>query len=528
MNSPSNQHDSWLRRFAQFEKRVKVTEPGWLLPVRKAAFARFMDTGFPTTQNADWRFTRIDPIANTPFQPAEPGDGASRSPLFDPYRKLAGQRLVFDGGHYRPGDSATSDLPASIRAGNLAAHWESLPEWLRPASGGNGGDAFTELNTAFFEDGAFLNVERNSAFEPPLHLLFLAPSAAIPLFCHPRNVIVVGESCHVTLIETYAGEDQCVYLTNALTDLIVGPNSTVRYYRLQQEGTDGYHVGTVRVHLDRASVLDATSLSLGGRIARINWNVALNGPGIECTLNGLAVTSGRQHVDHHLRVDHRQPRCTSRELFKGILDGQSRGVFDGKITVQPNAQKTDARQTNRNLLLSDDATANAQPHLEIRADDVKCTHGATVGQLDEEALFYLRARGISEDDARGLLTMAFAREVLDRIPVNPLRVLLEEALSERLAHSTTESISAGERGAQAPHLTGCQTVTNQTALRPSNSPPLPLPLAKAENPLTEMKNGTSSPCQGEEHLSDEASAKAEGGVRLRFAGLNHPSPPSHP
>jgi Fe-S cluster assembly protein SufD len=443
MNHFSDPHDAWLTLFAQFEKRAKMIEPPWLLTLRKKAFARLMELGFPTPAQEDWKYTRVDSITDTSFHRVEPVVDTVLPPVFGVLKKTHTHRLVFAGGHYLPAASHVEDLSSSITAGNLALQLGTLPEWLQPDPV-ESADAFSVLNAAFLEDGAFLNLPRNTVVEKPIHLVFLMPPSEVPSIAHPHNVIVVGESCHVTLIETYAGTDHCRYLHNTFTELMVGPNSTVRYYRLQLEGADGCHIGALKVHLGRSSVLDVTSVSLGGAIARVGWDVVLNGSGVECSLNGLSVTTGHQHVDNHLRVDHRQPCGISRELFKGIHDGRSTGVFDGRIIVQPNARKTDARQVNRNLLLSDDATADSKPHLEIHADDVKCTHGATVGQLDEEALFYLRSRGIAETDARNLLTMAFAREVLDRIPESPLTEMLESTLIERLTHAASERNASRE------------------------------------------------------------------------------------
>jgi Fe-S cluster assembly protein SufD len=250
--------------------------------------------------------------------------------------------------------------------------------------------------------------------------------------CHPRNLIVIGRGGQATIVENYLGVEGELYFTNAVTEIVVGENGVGEHYKVQREGGKAFHIATLQACLERNSNFSSHSISLGGALVRNEVNAVLDGEGGECTLNGLYMVGGGQHVDNHTRIDHVKAHCNSRELYKGVLDGKSRGVFSGKIYVHEGAEKTDAKQTNKNLLLSEDAVINTKPQLEIYADDVKCTHGTTIGQLDQEAIFYLRSRGIDLEAARGLLTYAFASEMIGRIKVEPVRAQLEHLLLARL------------------------------------------------------------------------------------------------
>jgi Fe-S cluster assembly protein SufD len=312
---------------------------------------------------------------------------------------------------------------------------------------------FVALNTAFLRDGACVLIPRHVALDRPIHLLYLSttspsplgsaspsspPSphgtlpdgAPLPIVSYPRNLIVAGEGSTVTVVETYAGEG--VYFSCGVTELSAEPGATIDHYKVQRESRDAFHLATLQVYGERASVISSHSISIGGGLVRNDVNALLDGEGIDCILNGLYLADGRQLVDNHMRVEHAKPHCASHELYKGILDGRARSVFNGLIHVHPGAQKTDAKQSNRNLLLSPDAIANSNPRLEIFADDVRCTHGSTVGQLDDDAVFYLRSRGIGEAAARSLLTYAFASDILARIKVDAVRHDLEEYLFARL------------------------------------------------------------------------------------------------
>jgi Fe-S cluster assembly protein SufD len=287
---------------------------------------------------------------------------------------------------------------------------------------------FTALNTAFLHDGVFLYLPRGRVVEEPIVLQFVASSAAEASFHAPRVLVVAEANSQARLVEDYVGQGQAAYFTNAVTELQAGEGAILDHYLLQRERPNGFHVGHLQVRLERSSRLTAHSLDFGGQLVRHEVHVALAGEGGECTLNGLYLAGGQQLIDNHTRIDHARAHCTSHQLYKGILDGQARGVFSGKIQVHQDAQKTDARQTNQTLLLSNEALINTKPQLEIYADDVKCTHGATVGQLDTESLFYLRSRGLGEPEARRLLVFAFANDIIGRVEIEALRSRLESDL----------------------------------------------------------------------------------------------------
>jgi Fe-S cluster assembly protein SufD len=381
-------------------------------------------------------------------------------------------------GLYQPALSTVDTLPRGVKVGSLAAaldtDFERVETHLARCARFED-HAFVALNTALMEDGAFVHIPRGVVVEEPIHLLFIGTAGADPMVSHPRNLIVAEENSQATVIESYVGgqvfgcsgvqvfgsdkdapafdvagpehlntrtpEHPIPYFTNAVTEIIAAENAVLDHYKVQRESEAAFHVATLQVQQGRSSNFTSHSISVGGALVRNDIRVVLDGPGGEATLNGLYIVNGRQHVDHHTVIDHAKPHCNSHELYKGILDGHATAVFNGKIYVRPDAQKTDAKQTNQNLLLSRDAVIDTKPQLEIFADDVRCTHGATVGRLDEDALFYLRSRGIGLAEARSLLTYAFASDVLARIKVEPLRTQLEELLFARLSKSPP-----GERG----------------------------------------------------------------------------------
>jgi Fe-S cluster assembly protein SufD len=291
---------------------------------------------------------------------------------------------------------------------------------------------FVALNTAFLADGAFVFLPRNAVVEEPIHLLFVSTGAAAPTVSHPRALLVAGENSRATIVESYSGQNDGIYFTNAVTEAVLGENAVIDHYKLNRESEQAYHLATMQVQLERSANFSSHSVTLGGGIVRNDVNAYLGGEGITCTLNGVYLANGRRLVDNHTTIDHAMPHCESHEFYKGILDDRAHGVFNGKIYVRQDAQKTDAKQTNQTLLLSKEATINTKPQLEIFADDVKCTHGATVGQLSEEAVFYLRSRGIGAAEARALLIYAFASDIVSRIKVEPLREQLDAVLLARL------------------------------------------------------------------------------------------------
>jgi Fe-S cluster assembly protein SufD len=441
MEALARENDLLAASLADFEEKQLDGEPEWLVRLRKEAFARFTALGFPTTRQEAWRFTSVARIARTPFQLASNGTWQpGQLPL--PGDEGAA-RAVFVNGLYAPELSRSNGSPIVFHSLREALKGE--PQALEPRLAKRAkfeSNAFTALNTAFLEDGAFVRVPRGAVVHEPLHLVFLsAPEAGRPTVAHPRILIVAEENSQAKVIETYTGfegEGEGSF-TNAVTEIACGEGAILEHIKLQRESASAFHVHTLAVSQARASRFDSHNLCLGGLLARTDIEVLFEAEGSECSLNGLFVTSGAQHVDNHTLIDHAKPHCTSRELYKGILDGKSRGVFHGKIVVRPDAQKTDAVQTNKNLLLSREALVNSTPALEILADDVKCRHGSTIGQLDANSLFYLRSRGIGEEDARALLTYGFAADLTGRIRVPWVREETEAFLGLKLPGSSEAS-----------------------------------------------------------------------------------------
>src|ERR1022692_384341 len=423
MTAVAEQTGAWLEAFIG-----QPPAPAWLQSLRDAAFARFAELGFPTTHNEEWRFTNVSAIARTAFTPGAPG-----------------ALLVYP-------ESVKQLAPADAEA-HLARHaaFDQNP--------------FVALNTAFLGNVTVLEIPRNAVISQPIEITYVAqgvPSGPVPAVsrlvstpvpgrdavsqasvgmsadaagtsacataAHPRILILVGANAQCTIVETYKGAG--TYFTNAVTEIVVGDRAVVDHYKVQQESVTAYHIATLQATLGRSAAFASHSISLGGALVRNDVNATLS-EGSDATLNGLYIVNGTQHVDNHTLIDHAMPHGTSHELYKGILDGKAHAVFNGKIIVRKDAQKTDSKQTNKNLVLSDDAVVDTKPELQIFADDVRCTHGATIGQLDAESLFYLQSRGIGKREARRLLTYAFAQDVVDRIKVQSLRDSLERILFEK-------------------------------------------------------------------------------------------------
>ncbi len=423
--------NSYLKDFVGRDLGESGDGPLWLQTRRMEAASRFAALGFPARRDEDWRFTNITPIAETPFQRAVSYALTPEQLKPFTYEGLNGTRLVFVNGRYAPELSQRGLLPAGVEVTTLAAAYESDPETIRTHLAATAlfqDHAFVALNTAALEDGAFIRIPRNAIVEDPIQLLYVSAPGDYPTVAHPRALIVAGDHSEATIIESYHGTAEAVYFTNAVTEVALGENATIDHYKVQQESLNAFHIATLQVTLAAHSNFSSHSIGLGGRIVRNEANATFKASGAECTLNGLYLASGTQIVDNHTAIDHAMPYCNSHELYKGILDGRAHGVFNGKILVRPDAQKTDAKQTNQTLLLSNQARIDTKPQLEIFADDVKCTHGATIGQLSDEALFYLRSRGIPQGEARALLTYAFAAEVVQRIKVEAIRTTLDHAL----------------------------------------------------------------------------------------------------
>jgi len=432
----NNGTDALVQKFSQFE--AGATQPKWLQPVRKAGMASFADQGFPTLNDEDWRFTNVGPIAALPFQLAKPAavNGAESAALDAAvFTKLPGNRLVFVNGFFAAKLSSLKPVDGGVRIENLAAALAKDSTLIEKHLGKlahTAKNSFAALNQALFADGAFIFVPKGVTVEEPVQLIYLSSAKNAGEVILPRNLIIAEANSKLTVVESYLSTANTAYLTNAVTEIVAGDSATVEHVKLQDEAAAAYHVATIAGEFGRASHVSVHSFALGAKLSRNNIRTKLAGEGLECILNGLYLTKDEQLADHHMIVEHAQPHCASHEYFNGILDDKSKGVFHGRILVQEIAQKTDAKQTNKNLLLSDDATADTKPQLEIYADDVKCTHGATIGQLNAESVFYLRSRGINTDMARQMLIHAFAGEIIERIKCEPAREVIDKLVWDRL------------------------------------------------------------------------------------------------
>lgn len=433
--------------FDAFERSLNGEASHDIHAVRRKALDTFFQRGFPTTRDEEWRFTNVAPITRTSFKPVLKGEvGTVTAENLKPFvfGGLRCNRLVFVNGQYSPDLSSVHDQTSGVQVGSLAEAIRTNDPVLETNLTGIAGhheNAFTALNTAFLLDGALVIVPASVALDIPIHLIFVSTSDSDPFMSHPRNLIIAGKEARLSIVESYVSIGEGTYLTNAVTEIYLHEGAVVEHDKLQNESEKAFHVGSIHVHQQADSDYTANSISLGGAIVRNDVTVTLAGERCESTLNGLSLATRQQLVDNHTTIDHAMPHCNSHELYKAILDGQSRGVFNGKIFVRRDAQKTDAKQTNKTLLLSDDAMIDTKPQLEIFADDVKCTHGATVGQLDEEQVFYLRARGMDLEQARDILTFAFASDVVAKIHVEPLREQLDFMVHSRLQHGRLETVS---------------------------------------------------------------------------------------
>ena len=436
LQTPLKGAEPFLEKFRSFESERQ--HPAWLLPLRKAGMARFAELGFPTVQEEDWRFTNLAPLAKLPFKPApaSANDGDAKAALERyVFADLPGSRLVFVDGHFHATLSSVGKLPTGAKATNLAAALNTGSASVQKQLGRfalTDNNSFAALNQAFFLDGGYIEIPAGQTVEEPIQLVFISTAKHNGDTIQPRNLISMGAGSKATVIESYLAADHVAYFTNAVTEIVAGDSASLEHLKFQDEAPDAFHLATIAGDFGRTSNVSIHSFALGARLSRTDIRARLGGEGLECVLNGLYLTRGEQLADHHMIVEHAQPHCASHEYFNGILDDKSRGVFHGRIYVHPAAQKTDAKQTNKNLLLSDDATADTKPQLEIYADDVKCTHGATVGQLNEESIFYLRSRGLGQDTARRMLIHAFAGEIIARVKHDGAREELDKLVWNRL------------------------------------------------------------------------------------------------
>ncbi|MSP38908.1 MAG: Fe-S cluster assembly protein SufD [Deltaproteobacteria bacterium] len=426
--------ERYLAAFKQWPGQTAA--PAWLRQLREAGIASFDALGFPTTRHEDWKYTNVDPIASQTFVRAN-GEATSLSGVEIVTRSMAeaqASRLVFVNGIFSPEFSQTSELPHGLTIKRLSEVIGQNEPTILSQLGRNTDaqrQAFVALNTAFFTDGAVISVEPGCRIEQPIYLVFVSTAKSTPVVSHPRALIMIGAGSEARIVESYVGLGSGNYFCNAVSELVGDADAVIEHYRIQQETDTGFHVGSLEANLARGCQLTAHAVSLSGALVRNHVHVVLNGEGAECVLNGLYLADGKQHIDNFTEIEHVEPRARSLELYKGILGGSAHGVFNGKIIVHKDAQKSDARQTNKNLLLSPDAVVNTKPQLEIYADDVKCSHGSTIGQLDGDALFYLRARGLGLDEAKSLLSFAFASDLVGRIKIPSLRKSLDEYLVGR-------------------------------------------------------------------------------------------------
>lgn len=419
-----------------FREKRSPRDPDWLSKVRRAGIERFRDIGFPTAREEAWKYTNVAPILKVPFAPAsEEGPRRIETVDADFLPGRAGSQIVFVNGRHAAELSSAAPRADRVEIASLREVLANRPETVEPhlARIAREGNAFAHVNSALLEDGAFVRIPAGLVVAEPIHLVFLSEPDFGPTISHPRNLVIAESGSEAVIVESWIGTAGALYFTNAVTEVVVGEGAVLDFYKLERESVAAFHVATMEVLQKRDSSFTSHSITLGGALVRNDLNVRLDAPGAGCTLNGLFLGSGTQQLDNHTLIDHAQPHGTSRELYKGIMSGRSRGVFNGRIIVRQDAQKTDAMQTNKNLLLSKEALVNSEPALEIFADDVKCRHGSTIGQLDETAMFYLRSRGIGEEEARALLVYAFASDVASRIRVAPLRAMVEQHLGLRLS-----------------------------------------------------------------------------------------------
>jgi Fe-S cluster assembly protein SufD len=434
----SKEDDGYSKGFQEFRKEAPGNGITWMESLREEGIKKFLELGFPTPENEDWRFTNVTPIARTVFSIEKNGHGQLAPAVLDKYTfpKLKTIRLVFVDGAYTPGLSDVSALPKGVKVLSLPSALSSEDELVKKYLSKYADfskEAFTALNTAFMQDGGFVYIPGATRLREPVHLLYITANGDNPTMTNHRNLIVVGDNCEANIIEHYVSLDESVYFSNVVTELVVGENSSVGHYMIECESRKAFNVSTLRVQQGRSSNIRSHSVLLGGALVRNNVHPVLAGEGCDSLINGLFMPTGRQHMDNYMVVEHASPHCDSRQFYNGVLDGRSRGVFHGRIIVHKDAQKTDAKQTNRNLLLSDHAQIDTKPQLEIYADDVKCTHGATIGQMDENAVFYLRSRGIKDETARDILLGAFTSGTLESMQLEGIRDYCEGLVAEWFA-----------------------------------------------------------------------------------------------
>ena len=443
--------DHYIRQYAGAKGWLPGGGTPWVAALREEGLDALTSTGFPGKKVEEWKYTNVTPLTKHPFSLTRKGAQGIEPRGLVPWSfpDLSCHRAVFVDGHFSPDLSDLDNLPAGVEVTTLAHILQQRPEVVEKVlhrSGYDKGTAFTALNSALMTDGAVIILGENVS-APPVHLLFVTAGGAEQA-AFIRNIIIGGRGSAATIIESYAGPEGASYFTSAVTDLVAERDARIEHLKVQQESSRAYHIGALKAEQHRDSTFISHSISLGAALARTDIESTLNEEGAQCFLNGLYLAGDGQHVDHHTRVDHAKPRCRSEELYKGVIGGRARAVFNGKIVVRENAVKTDARQSNRNLLLSKEGHVDTKPEFEIYADDVQCAHGATVGQLEEEALFYLRSRGIDEERARDILVCAFVDDILSHIKPEALRARIGEFVTARLPGAATSEARDHEKSGQ--------------------------------------------------------------------------------
>ena len=439
-NIPSPGAQWYVTNFERFEKSLNGEAASFVHEIRKSAIAQFAKLGFPTTRDEEWKYTDVSSIAKLNFTPvvSHKVNGLTKKDLL-PFtlNDFPCHTLVCVNGHFSKELSSIHTLPKGVKLGSLADAVKDNDELVRKHLARYievTTNAFSALSTAFLYDGVYVHIPQHTLLDLPIHLLFVSSGLETEFVVFPHNLIVLDANSQAAIVESSVGVKNNLYFANAAAEVVLGENAVLEYDKLQMESERAFHVSNLHVQQERNSNFTSNAISFGGSLVRNNIVAVLDGEGAEATLNGLYLGTDKQHVDNHTTIDHAKAHCQSHELYKGILSGKSKGVFNGKIKVRKDAQKTDAKQTNKNLILTDEASVDTKPQLEILANDVKCTHGATIGQLDDEAIFYLRSRGVDVDKARDMLIYAFASDVIDRIKVEPLRDLLHEMIHNRLEH----------------------------------------------------------------------------------------------
>ena len=425
---------SYVERLPEFLDARGKDPSRWVADLRREGISGFSNLGFPSVSDEEWRFTNLSALGKLSFSvPPDEAPGVSAETVDSlGFAGLECTRLVFVNGRFshplssfeESGGTVVKSLSAALEQNGdvVRAHLAGYADYEK--------DAFVSLNTSYFQDGVFVHVPDGAVLQKPVHVLHITTGDAGSLFLNPRNLLIVGKSAQARVVEHYAALSDDVYFSNAVTEIVCAENSNVEHYRLEFASSKSFNFLTLRVNQKRDSNVASHSILRGGAIVRNTVHPVLAGEGSNCDIYGLYVSEGRQHMDNFMRVEHASPRCDSRQFYNGVLDGRSRGVFHGRIIVHEGAEKTDAKQTNRNLLLSDSARIDTKPQLEIYNDDVKCTHGATIGQMDEEALFYLRSRGVSERNARMMMLRAFTGQTLENMSLGPVRESMETAVSQ--------------------------------------------------------------------------------------------------